>query len=151
MVSSNGRASLEINSQQKLAKEFLKALSTAHQCMVERSKAKDGSISYQGPSPDEVTLVEMAKNHGYDFVEGNDEMLQIQKKIKNGNQWEIQGQLAFTVVRLIEFTSDRKRMSSLVYDREDKKYKLYCKGADNIIIDRLRRSNSENKQLKDTK
>ena len=93
----------------------------------------------------------MAKNHGYEFVEGNDEMLQIQKKIKNGNQWEIQGQLAFTVVRLIEFTSDRKRMSSLVYDREDKKYKLYCKGADNIIIDRLRRSNSENKQLKDTK
>ena len=55
--------------------------------MVEKSKAKDGSISYQGPSPDEVTLVEMAKNHGYEFVVGNDEMLSVQKKIKQGTNW----------------------------------------------------------------
>lgn len=56
--------------------------------MVEKSKAKDGSVSYQGPSPDEVTLVEMAKNHGYEFIVGNDEMLQIQRKIMNGENWE---------------------------------------------------------------
>lgn len=119
--------------------------------MVEKSKAKDGSVSYQGPSPDEVTLVEMAKNHGYEFIVGNDEMLQIQKKIINGKNWENQDLLSFTVVRLIEFTSDRKRMSILVYDREDEKYKLYCKGADNIIIDRLCESSKGNKQLRDTK
>ena len=31
----------------------------------------------------------MAKNHGYEFVVGNDEMLSIQKKLKinNGDNW----------------------------------------------------------------
>ena len=36
-------------------------------------------------------------------------------------------------------------MSILIYDREDEKYKLYCKGADNIIIDRLCENSLESK------
>ena len=35
------------------------------------------------------------------------------------------------------FNSDRKRMSVVVYDPDDKKIKLYCKGADTIINARL--------------
>lgn len=37
----------------------------------------------------------------------------------------------------MEFNSDRKRMSILVKDPEDGHYKLYCKGADSIIKERL--------------
>ena len=37
----------------------------------------------------------------------------------------------------MEFNSDRKRMSILVKDPEDGLYKLYCKGADSIIKERL--------------
>lgn len=37
----------------------------------------------------------------------------------------------------MEFNSDRKRMSILVKDQSDGFYKLYTKGADNIIKERL--------------
>jgi magnesium-transporting ATPase (P-type) len=37
----------------------------------------------------------------------------------------------------MEFNSDRKRMSILIRDPEDKKIKLYTKGADSIIKSRL--------------
>ena len=31
-------------------------------------KDKDGNTTYQGPSPDEITLVQAAKNSGYTFL-----------------------------------------------------------------------------------
>ena len=37
----------------------------------------------------------------------------------------------------MEFTSDRKRMSILFRDPNDGKTKLYIKGADSIILDRV--------------
>ena len=37
------------------------------------------------------------------------------------------------------FSSDRKRMSVLVTDPHDKRIKLYTKGADSIIKERLRK------------
>lgn len=43
----------------------------------------------------------------------------------------------FEVLRKMEFNSDRKRMSVLLKDPIDGKLKLYIKGADSIIKDRL--------------
>jgi phospholipid-translocating ATPase len=40
-------------------------------------------------------------------------------------------------LKVIEFNSDRKRMSVLLKDPVDGLTKLYTKGADSIIIDRL--------------
>jgi phospholipid-transporting ATPase len=45
--------------------------------------------------------------------------------------------MEFEVFRKMEFTSDRKRMSILIKDPEDGHYKLYSKGADSIIKERL--------------
>ena len=47
-------------------------------------------------------------------------------------------QYQFEVFRRMEFNSDRKRMSIVFQDRLDKKYKLYMKGADTIVLDRLK-------------
>ena len=44
---------------------------------------------------------------------------------------------SFEMFKRIEFNSDRKRMSILVKDPIDGKMKLYVKGADSIIIERL--------------
>jgi phospholipid-transporting ATPase len=41
------------------------------------------------------------------------------------------------VYRKMEFNSDRKRMSIVVRDPIDKKLKVFTKGADSIIKDRL--------------
>lgn len=35
--------------------------------MVEASKSGNGEINYQGPSPDEVALVDTARHLGYEF------------------------------------------------------------------------------------
>jgi magnesium-transporting ATPase (P-type) len=43
----------------------------------------------------------------------------------------------YPVFRRMEFNSDRKRMSVIIKDPKDDHYKLYIKGADSIIKDRL--------------
>lgn len=53
-------------------------------------------------------------------------MLKISNEVQN-----------FELLQLIEFNSDRKRMSILVRDPTDGLLKLYVKGADSIIMDRL--------------
>lgn len=53
-------------------------------------------------------------------------------------QWVTDSVLDFKLLKRIEFSSDRKRMSVVVQDPQDGLYKLYCKGADNIIKERLR-------------
>ncbi len=52
---------------------------------------------------------------------------------------EIANQLhSFEVVNVLEFDSDRKRMSVIAVDQETGKRTLYCKGADAIVELRLR-------------
>ena len=48
-------------------------------------------------------------------------------------------ELEFQVLKRMEFSSDRKRMSILIKDPQDGRYKLYMKGADTIVFDRLAR------------
>ena len=43
----------------------------------------------------------------------------------------------YYVFRRMEFNSDKKRMSIVLRDPDDGHYKLYCKGADSIIKERL--------------
>ena len=51
--------------------------------------------------------------------------------------WTTSEVVDFIVYRIIEFDSDRKRMSILFYDPTDKHFKLYSKGADSVIKERL--------------
>ncbi len=43
----------------------------------------------------------------------------------------------YPVFRRMEFNSDRKRMSIVLKDPSDGHYKMYVKGADSIIKERL--------------
>lgn len=52
-------------------------------------------------------------------------------------EWTFKRDIEFEVFRRMEFNSDRKRMSIIVRDPDDGHYKLYCKGADSIIKERL--------------
>ena len=52
-------------------------------------------------------------------------------------KWELIKNIEFEVFRRMEFNSDRKRMIIVLRDPEDGHYKLYCKGADSIIKERL--------------
>lgn len=50
------------------------------------AKMDDGTevpvVGYQGPSPDEVALLEFAQHHGFEYAKGSDDCLQVTKKHK---------------------------------------------------------------------
>ncbi|CAH2236701.1 jg20919 [Pararge aegeria aegeria] len=81
-------------------------------------------VDYQGSSPDEKALVEAADRNGVTFLgeEGNNLILKI------GDNTEMYERL-----QVIEFTSERKRMSVIVRDKDGKIW-LYCKGAESSVF-----------------
>ncbi|KAL4705339.1 hypothetical protein ACJJTC_006825 [Scirpophaga incertulas] len=83
-----------------------------------------GNIEYQASSPDEKALVEAAARVGVTFLgeDGNDVLIKI------GDDTEMYERL-----QLIEFTSERKRMSVIVRDKNGKIW-LFCKGAESSIF-----------------
>lgn len=100
-------------------------ISVCHTVIPERSS--DDLINYHAASPDERALINGAKNFGYVFETRTPEYITINVL---GNR-EI-----YEVLNVIEFTSTRKRMSVIVRC-PDNKIKLYCKGADTVIYERL--------------
>ena len=89
--SADGSVTLNFESQKDLNTEFLKLLSVAHQCMPEKMPSKNGQepkIFYQGPSPDEVTLVEFAQQHAFEYYYGSEDeqRIRIGRKVENGKE-----------------------------------------------------------------
>ena len=93
----------------------------------------------------------MAQQHGYEYIFGNDELLKIQTKTKQEGIWVDEDILEMRIIRIVEFSSERKMMSILVHDKSDGMYKLYCKGADNVVIERLKEELEGSRQVKETK
>lgn len=60
-----GNSSINFSNMKSLAEEYLTALAIAHEVVAEHSEKK-GKF-YQGPSPDEITLVDAARDMGYEF------------------------------------------------------------------------------------
>jgi len=54
-------------------------------------------------------------------------------------------QQIFQILSRMDFTSERRRMSILVRDPRDQQLKLYVKGADDVIRDRLDKQNQDEK------
>jgi len=86
---------------------------------------KTGEKAYQGTSPDEITLLDAAKEVGYSFLDRDSESLQInvfgRKKI-------------YRLLQKFEFTSERKKMTVVVKDEAAGLILLFSKGADLAIF-----------------
>ncbi|KDQ53432.1 hypothetical protein JAAARDRAFT_137304 [Jaapia argillacea MUCL 33604] len=110
--------------QKMVLNEFLTLLAVCHTVIPEY---KDGKMKFQASSPDEAALVAGAELLGYQF-----HMRKPRSVFVN-----IQGQSKeFEILNVCEFNSTRKRMSTVVRG-PDGKVKLYCKGADTVILERL--------------
>ncbi|KIR73019.1 phospholipid-transporting ATPase [Cryptococcus deuterogattii CA1014] len=105
-------------------REFLSLLSICHTVIPEEH---DGKMVYQASSPDEAALVAGAEMLGYRFQTRKPKSVFIDV---NGEtqEWEI--------LNVCEFNSSRKRMSTVVR-APDGTIKLYTKGADTVIFERL--------------
>ncbi|KAM4759350.1 phospholipid-transporting ATPase IK [Cyanocitta cristata] len=107
-------------------REFLRLLALCHTVMVED---RGDQLVYQAASPDEEALVLAAKNLGYVFLARTQDTITIR---------ELGSTRTYEVLAMLDFNSDRKRMSVLVRDPQGT-IRLYTKGADTVILDRLRR------------
>jgi len=87
-------------------------------------------LHYQGSSPDEVELVTAASEADYVF---SDKKGEITSLYVNGKH------LQFLLLNKIDFSSDRKRMSVVMRDLDSNKLYLFSKGADSMILKRIRR------------
>ncbi|BGP52544.1 aminophospholipid translocase [Rhodotorula sphaerocarpa] len=108
----------------RVIQEFLTLLATCHTVIPE---LKDEKIVYQASSPDEAALVQGANVLGYTFATRKPQSVFV---TIDGEQREYQ------ILNILEFNSTRKRMSAVVRT-PDGKIKLYCKGADTVIFERL--------------
>lgn len=88
---------------------------------------RSSEIVYQASSPDEGALVSGAAQMGYQFTTRRPRSVNIQVGRHD---------LEYEILNVCEFNSTRKRMSTIVRG-PDRKIKLYCKGADTVILERL--------------
>ncbi|NXL96663.1 AT8B3 ATPase, partial [Tyrannus savana] len=106
-------------------REFLRLLALCHTVMVEE---RGDQLVYQAASPDEEALVLAARSLGYVFLARTQDTITIR---------ELGRTRTYQVLAMLDFNSDRKRMSVLVRDPQGS-IRLYTKGADTVILQRLR-------------
>jgi phospholipid-translocating ATPase len=114
-------------------KMLILSIALCHTCLPERSES--GDISFQASSPDELALVVAAQELGYLAYERNATKLTI-KTFPNGPTAEPAFE-DYEIMDVIEFSSKRKRMS-IVVRFPDRRICVMCKGADSVIMERLR-------------
>ncbi|MBA0743841.1 hypothetical protein Gogos_006495 [Gossypium gossypioides] len=88
-------------------------------------KSKTGAVSYKAQSQDEDALVNAAAQLHMVYANKNANILEIRF---NGSV------IKYEVLEILEFTSDRKRMSVVVKDCQNGKIVLLSKGADEAIL-----------------
>jgi len=117
-------------------KQFFTHIAICHTVLSPKSKDPSDFV-YGAESPDEQSLVTTAKDLGFIFI-GRD---------TSNIYLNIQGEeVTYKLLNIIEFNSTRKRMSVIVQDPRNNSITLFCKGADNIIYERLKEEN-ENSSL----
>ncbi|KAI0799980.1 phospholipid-translocating P-type ATPase [Fomes fomentarius] len=135
LVSGAGNPFVDVggaDSARQVANEFLTLLAVCHTVIPE---VHEGKMRYQASSPDEAALVAGAEILGYQFHTRKPKSVFINAHGQS---------LEYEILNVCEFNSTRKRMSTIVRC-PDGKVKLFCKGADTVILERL----SENQPYTD--
>jgi magnesium-transporting ATPase (P-type) len=118
-------ASAGADPERDTVQEFMCLLAVCHTVIPEQKP--DGKIAYQASSPDEAALVAGAELLGFQFHTRKPKSVFVNI---HGTTQE------FEILNVCEFNSTRKRMSTVVRT-PDGKIKIYCKGADTVILERL--------------
>lgn len=114
------------------ARFFLLSLAICHTCFPEVQK--NGEISFQAASPDELALVEAAQDLGYIVIDRTTQSITL-LTYPSGSDLAVRE--TYEVLDVIEFSSKRKRMSIIVRFPNGK-ICIFCKGADSVIQPRFK-------------
>eukprot|EP00357_Protocruzia_adherens_P031663 CAMPEP_0115028812 /NCGR_PEP_ID=MMETSP0216-20121206/36574_1 /TAXON_ID=223996 /ORGANISM="Protocruzia adherens, Strain Boccale" /LENGTH=1250 /DNA_ID=CAMNT_0002405169 /DNA_START=45 /DNA_END=3797 /DNA_ORIENTATION=- len=127
-------ATFEKDMKNEANSKFLKLLALCHTVLVETKKGEErkfgDTLKYQASSPDELALVNIAQYCGVRFLGVSDAAIMSLDFFGTTEKYEI--------LEVLEFSSARKRMSIILRDHQADNIILYCKGADSIIVPRLR-------------
>nr|XP_046255311.1 phospholipid-transporting ATPase ID isoform X1 [Scatophagus argus] len=111
--------------------EFFRLLSLCHTVMSEEKS--EGELVYKAQSPDEGALVTAARNFGFVFRSRTPGTI---------TTTEMGRLVTYTLLAILDFNNIRKRMSVIVRNPEGR-IRLYCKGADTVLLERLHPCNQE--------
>lgn len=114
--------------QSAIINEFFTLLSTCHTVIPEMDDIT-GKVKYQAASPDEGALVQGAADLGYKFTIRRPKGVTIENTLAGSTA-------EYELLNICEFNSTRKRMSAL-FRCPDGVIRLFCKGADTVILERL--------------
>ena len=119
--------------------EFFKIICVCHSVVVEEV---GGKRKYQAASPDELALVDGAKN--YDYIFNNRTIHTIEYTNPDGvhNIYEL--------LQELPFDNDRKRMSVIVKKKGEGKLWLFTKGADSSMLGNCMGLSPNDKEVIDT-
>lgn len=125
------KQNLQSHPSQNAIQQFLILLATCHTVIPERTGNDPNQIKYQAASPDEGALVDGAAMLGYRFT----------NRKPRSVIFEVGGEeVEYELLAVCEFNSSRKRMST-IFRCPDGKIRIYCKGADTVILERLHPDN----------
>eukprot|EP01012_Entosiphon_sulcatum_P010052 TRINITY_DN15809_c0_g1_i2.p1 TRINITY_DN15809_c0_g1~~TRINITY_DN15809_c0_g1_i2.p1 ORF type:complete len:738 (+),score=137.27 TRINITY_DN15809_c0_g1_i2:36-2249(+) len=109
-------------------RQFVRQMALCHTVI---PKFIDDQIEFQGSSPDEEALVAAAAELGAVLVRRTKREIDL---ILHGTREEC------SVMEVLEFTSDRKRMSVVLREKRSGQLSLLCKGADDKLLARMETS-----------
>ncbi|EMD01157.1 hypothetical protein BAUCODRAFT_100923 [Baudoinia panamericana UAMH 10762] len=112
------------------AQDFFLAMALCHTALPETGA--DDFISFQASSPDELALLDAARDLGYVLSQRSSQTVTIKTR-DNVGDWH---RKVYEMLEVIEFSSKRKRMSVIVRC-PDGRIQLLCKGADSVLIPKL--------------
>ena len=107
--------------------DFFTNICLCHSLILE-SDSSEEQPRYQGPSPDEVALVEAARQMGFEFK--NRAQASVTLNVL-GNE------VTYEVLNVMEYSSERGCMS-IIARSPDGTVRLYCKGADTKVMKKIR-------------
>jgi phospholipid-translocating ATPase len=121
---------------------FLLSLALCHTCLPETQE--NGEIEFLASSPDEHALVHAAQEMGFLIINRDSRTITLRLE-PTGNDTEPVLE-TYDILDVIEFSSKRKRMS-IVVRFPDRRICIICKGADSIVMQRLRFATLANKKV----
>lgn len=124
----------------KRAIQYILAMALCHTCLPE---VRDGKYDFQAASPDELALVRAAQDLGFLVIQRTTRAIALRIS-RNGGHTE----QTYQILDVIEFSSKRKRMS-IILRCPDGKIWLLTKGADSVILPRLRMANLASQKAKE--
>lgn len=125
------------------AVQYMLAMALCHTCLPEM---RGNEIEYQASSPDELALVRAAQELGYTVVQRSSKQITLKIAGVDGSETT----RIYEILDVIEFSSKRKRMT-VVLRCPDGRVWLLSKGADSMILPRLRLANSALQKAREVK